>query len=220
MITAVAAGLSLLGRTRLGGISHHRNQRHGGSVRGNLAERLSDLTAVEPESNNRVRASTHGHLDHPSDRILPRIRQHHDIAIHGVSAAQVGSQLTGTRDNADHVANYPRDIATRNGLHGDDRQSTRDHSGLLESRRLRCPLARLLSVRALLPGLTVRLLWWVLSGLLTVRALLAWIGLLRLPSGRRLSVRLLRWILSGLLLPVRIGLILSVGRLLPVVAHE
>jgi hypothetical protein len=55
---------------------------------------------------------------------------------------------------------------------------------------------------------------------LTVRALLAWIGLLRLPSGRRLSVRLLRWILSGLLLPVRIGLILSVGRLLPVVAHE
>jgi hypothetical protein len=78
----------------------------------------------------------------------------------------------------------------------------------------------LLSVRALLAGLTVRLLWWVLSGLLTVRALLAWIGLLRLPSGRRLSVRLLRWILSGLLLPVRIGLILSVGRLLPIVAHE
>jgi len=217
LITAVAAGLSLLGRTRIGGISHHRNQRHGGSVRGNLAERLSDLTAVEPESNNRVRASTHGHLDHPSDRILPRIRQHHDIAIHGVSAAQVGSQLTGTRDNADHVANYPRDIATRNGLHGDDRQSTRDHSGLLESRRLRCPLARLLSVRALLPGLTVRLLlWWVLSGLLTVGALLAGVGLLRLP----LSVRLLRRILSGLLLPVRIGLILSVGRLLPIVAHE
>ena len=76
---------------------------------------------------------------------------------------------------------------------------------------------RLLPVRALLAGLTVRLLlWWVLSGLLTVGALLAGIGLLRLP----LSVRLLRRILSGLLLPVRIGLILSVGRLLPIVAHE
>jgi hypothetical protein len=75
----------------------------------------------------------------------------------------------------------------------------------------------LLPVRALLAGLTVRLLlWWVLSGLLAVGALLAGIGLLRLP----LSVRLLRRILSGLLLPVRIGLILSVGRLLPIVAHE
>ena len=48
------------------------------------------------------------------------------------------------------------------------------------------------------------------------------------PAGRdraaevavRVSVRLLRRILSGLLLPVRIGLILSVGRLLPIVAHE
>lgn len=77
-----------------------------------------------------------------------------------------------------------------------------------------------MAVRALLAGLAVRLLWWVLPGLLTVGALLAWIGLLRLPSARGLAVRLLRWILSGLLLPVRIGLILSVGRLLPVVAHS
>ena len=77
-----------------------------------------------------------------------------------------------------------------------------------------------MAVRALLAGLAVRLLWWVLSGLLTVGALLARIGLLRLPPARGLAVRLLRWILSGLLLPVRIGLILSVGRLLPVVAHE
>ncbi|HEY6682791.1 MAG TPA: hypothetical protein VI030_07450 [Propionibacteriaceae bacterium] len=78
----------------------------------------------------------------------------------------------------------------------------------------------MLAVRALLAGLAVRLLWWVLPGLLTVGALLARIGLLRLPPARGLAVRLLRWILSGLLLPVRIGLILSVGRLLPVVAHE
>ena len=76
-----------------------------------------------------------------------------------------------------------------------------------------------MAVRALLAGLAVRLLWWVLPGLLTVGALLARIGLLRLPSGGGLSVRLLWRILSGLLLPVRIGLILSVGRLLPVVAH-
>ena len=75
----------------------------------------------------------------------------------------------------------------------------------------------MLPIRALLAGLTVRLLRWV--RLLTVGALLARIGLLRLPSGRRLPVRLLWRILSGLLLPVRIGLILSVGRLLPVVAH-
>ena len=77
-----------------------------------------------------------------------------------------------------------------------------------------------MAVWALLAGLAVRLLWWVLPGLLTVGALLAWIGLLRLPSGRWLSVRLLWRILSGLLLPVRLGLILSGGRLLPVVAHE
>ena len=73
-----------------------------------------------------------------------------------------------------------------------------------------------LPVRA---GLTVRLLrWWVLT--LRVCPLLAWIRRLRLASRRRLTVGLL-WlpIRSGLLLPVRIGRILSVRRLLPVVAH-
>ena len=81
------------------------------------------------------------------------------------------------------------------------------------------PLRRLLPVRSLLAGLTVRLLGWILSGLLPIPTLLARIGLLRLPPARGLAVRLLRWVLSGLLPPVRIGLILSVGWLLPVVAH-
>ena len=64
-----------------------------------------------------------------------------------------------------------------------------------------------------LAGLTVRLLrWWVLPRLLGVRPLLAGIRRLWLASGGRLPIRLLR-------LPVRIGRILSVRRLLPVVAH-
>ena len=82
-------------------------------------------------------------------------------------------------------------------------------------------MRRLLPVRAL-AGLAIRLLlrWVLLAWLLTVRALLRWIWLLRLAPSRRLPVWLLRLaVWPGLRLPVRIGLVLSVGRLLPVVAH-
>ena len=81
-------------------------------------------------------------------------------------------------------------------------------------------------MRRLLPVLPLArlpvrlLLWWVLARLLTVRSLLGRILLLCWPSAGLLSVRLL-WLTvwSGLLLPVRIGWILPVRRLLPVVTH-
>ena len=77
----------------------------------------------------------------------------------------------------------------------------------------------LLPVRRL-ARLPVRLLRWVLAGLLTIRTLLGRILLLGWPSAGLLSVRLLGLpVLSGLLLPVRIGWILPVRRLLPVITH-
>ncbi len=72
-----------------------------------------------------------------------------------------------------------------------------------------------------LARLTVRLLRrWVLPRLLRVLPLLAGIRRLRLASRGRLPVRLLLLpVLPGLRLPVRIGRILPVRRLLPVVTH-
>jgi len=71
-----------------------------------------------------------------------------------------------------------------------------------------------------LTGLTVRLLRRILPGLLTIWTLLAGIRRLGLAPSRRLTVRLLRLaVRSRLLLPVRIGWVLPVRLLLPVITH-